>query len=149
MELLNRCLVECLRIRSPAYMTSRTTACRAQLGDLQLEPGTHVFGSQYITHLHPKVWPDPERFDPDRFLSRKPLNSREQADWFPFGGGKFVCVGQKYALEEAALGVARLFQAFKIVPLSPKDVGFDPQLTMRPAKKITIRAECAPGEPSV
>jgi cytochrome P450 len=144
LHLLNDCIIECLRLRSPAFMTSRTAARDTRLGDIAIPAGTHVFGSQYITQLHPAVWKDPERFDPDRLRTRRPSNNKEQSDWFPFGGGKNVCAGQKYVFAEAGLGVARLLQHFRITPVSPLDVGMDPQLTMRPGIPVVVRATAIP-----
>jgi cytochrome P450 len=140
-HLLNRCLTETLRIRSPAYIAGREAIAPAQIGNQDIPKGTLIFCSQYITHTDPDLWPNPETFDPDRFTSRPPRNTREFSNFFPFGGGRNICVGQAYAYQEAAVGVSRILKNFRLRPASPFDVGISPELTLRPRTPVRVYAE--------
>ena len=140
-SLLHRCIFEALRIRSPSYLAVRESVRPVRVGGTGLPAGTHVFASQYITHNDPRVWPDPGRFNPDRFLDRIPRTAPDFADFFPFGGGRNVCTGQAYAFQEAAIAVGTLIRHFRLVPTSPLDVGVRPELTLRPAGRIEVLVE--------
>jgi cytochrome P450 len=140
-SLLNRCLTESLRIRSPAYVAGREAIQPATIGGNDIPVGTLIFCCQYLMHTDPNLWPDPERFDPDRFATRPPRNTREYSNFFPFGGGRNICVGQAYAYQEAAIGVSRILKNFRLRPASPFDVGISPELTLRPRTPVRVYAD--------
>ncbi|MBB4664906.1 cytochrome P450 [Conexibacter arvalis] len=64
-----------------------------QLGEWLLPAGTRIFASAYLTQRDARLYPDPERFDPDRFVGRMP----ETYKWVPFGGGIRRCIGAAFA----------------------------------------------------
>ena len=59
----------------------------------------------YLTHHRPDVWDDPERFDPSRFLGKRP----RPYEFFPFGGGMRRCLGMAFALFEMKVVLAHVF----------------------------------------
>ena len=65
-------------------------------------------------HNNSKYFPEPEKFKPERFL--KP-NSDEIVpfSYLPFGGGPRVCIGQRFAIIEMKIAMAKLLSRFKIV----------------------------------
>lgn len=75
--------------------------------------GTHIMYSIYLTHRHPAYWPEPERFDPERF---SPAQNRARAahTYVPFGGGPRNCIGAAFGLIEARVVLTRLLQQFEV-----------------------------------
>ena len=71
-----------------------------------------VLIAPWVLHRHRRLWPQPETFDPDRFLPGKP--SPDRFAYLPFGGGPRVCIGAQFALTEATLVLATMIQAFRI-----------------------------------
>lgn len=71
-----------------------------------------VLVSPWVLHRHCRLWPQPETFDPNRFLPGKPLPDRFA--YLPFGAGPRVCIGGQFAVTEATLVLAMMIQAFRI-----------------------------------
>jgi cytochrome P450 len=88
----------------------------------RLEAGTTVYGCIYLAHRRPDVYPEPERFDPDRFLS----GSFGPTTFLPFGGGSRRCIGMAFALFEMKVVLSQLVRRFEVeldpttpLPLKP------------------------------
>ncbi len=77
------------------------------------------------------VWPDPERFDPDRFTPEGEA-SRHKSAWLPFGVGPRVCIGNSFALLEGPIVLATLMRGarFEIDPM--RAIQADAIATLRP-----------------
>jgi len=89
-----------------------------------------IFGP-YITQHHPLVWDDPETFDPERFTSEKEAEYHRYA-YFPFGGGEHVCIGNSFAMMEAALLLATIAQRYDLKLVPDQIIEPLPQITMAP-----------------
>ena len=146
MPFLLQLIQETLRLRSPGYINYRYVTRDTELGGYPIPKGTWTFASQFITHQDPRVWSDPSVFRPERFAPdspEAPANRRDEAPFFPFGGGIFFCLGKNFAVNEAALMVAMLYQHFSFtIPEGAAqfpDPGIDARLTLRPAKPIRVR----------
>ncbi|HVJ98036.1 MAG TPA: cytochrome P450, partial [Acidimicrobiia bacterium] len=97
------------------------------VGGHTIRKGTLILWSPYLTGRDPKVWADPLRFDPDRWLDQSP-EQKELSDtaWTPFGGGARNCIGFALAQMELTIMLARCAQRFDITPagtVEPKPVG--------------------------
>jgi cytochrome P450 len=147
MPYLESVVSETLRLRSPAYVLSRMSLVNTQLGGYAIERGAMIFASQHITHQHPRVWRNPERFDPGRFDASSPeapTNRREETPFFPFGGGSFNCIGMNFAFYEASLMLIILLQRFRFAIAEPRrfaEVGLDARLTLRPDRPIRLMVQ--------
>jgi cytochrome P450 len=86
--------------------------------------------SQWVVHRDPRFWPDPERFDPTRWLSD--AKERPRFAYFPFGGGNRVCIGESFAWAEAMLVLATIAQRWTLA--------LDPAHVVEPQPLITLRA---------
>jgi len=75
-----------------------------RLGARELPAGAIAAPCIYLTHRRPDVWPDPECFDPDRFVGRRTT----PYTFFPFGGGVRRCLGMAFALYEMKIVVAEV-----------------------------------------
>ncbi len=71
-----------------------------------LPQGVMIGCSIYLAHFNPDVWPDPHRFDPERFLGKRPSPNT----YFPFGGGIRRCIGEAFALYEMRIVLATILR---------------------------------------
>ncbi len=127
---LGRVIDETLRLYPPIHLGQRVAAVDLTFGDYSIPAGTRVLYSIFLTHRHPAFWPDPDAFDPDRFL---PERRREQVPYayLPFGGGPRNCLGMAFAQAEAKLVLARLLQGWTFAP-EPRRVSLHMGATLEP-----------------
>lgn len=92
----------------------------------------------YVTHRHPEFWPEPYRFDPDRFLPANRLGAPRWA-YFPFGGGQRQCIGNTFAIMEAQFVLAMVTQRFRLTPSTDAVVEPDASVTLRPRGAMPMR----------
>jgi cytochrome P450 len=139
-----RVVDEALRLYPPGHTVVRTAVEEVRLLDHEVPRGRIVALSFWGIHHNPSVWPDPERFDPDRF---EPSGSGEDAvpgrprySHLPFGGGPRACIGVHLALSELVIAIAAVLRAYRLraVVAEPNlDVG----LTLRPLGPLPCRLE--------
>jgi cytochrome P450 len=125
---------ECLRLYPPAWVITRRSLEPDTLGGFELPVGTTVILSPYVMHRTPQWWPDPERFDPERFLGPAvPAESgRGPLTYFPFGAGPRLCIGRDLALMEAPMVIATLARVLRVRPQRPASIREDFGVTLRP-----------------
>ncbi|REX77731.1 cytochrome P450, partial [Mycobacterium tuberculosis] len=87
-------------------------------------------------HHDPRWWPDPDRFDPGRFL-RCPTD-RPRCAYLPFGGGRRICIGQSFALMEMVLMAAIMSQHFTFDLAPGYHVELEATLTLRPKHGVHV-----------
>jgi hypothetical protein len=92
--------------------------------------GTGVNIGVYQLHHDPNHWEEPEKFIPDRFMKDKTLTS--SIAFQPFGAGPRNCVGLRFALLEAKMAIARLLQAYKLIPGPRTEIGLDIKVKFKP-----------------
>jgi len=102
-----------------------------QIGGYHIPARSTVILSPYVTQRHAGVWPDPETFDPDRFLPDRSAG-RPRFAWFPFLGGPHQCIGQEFAMMEAIPVVAMLAQSYRLRLAPGAVVEPGPVLSLRP-----------------
>jgi cytochrome P450 len=124
-------MAESLRLYPPAWAMGRYARNDFALGDYFLPARTTVLISQYVTHRDPRFFPDPLRFDPDRF-SADAKAQRRKFTYFPFGAGARQCIGESFAWMEGVLILATLAQKWKLKLVSGHRVEPQPLITLRP-----------------
>src|SRR6185503_18419668 len=87
---------ETMRIHPAIPVLARLVTSATDLGPYRLEPATYLLGCIYLTHRRPDLYPEPNRFRPERFLER----SFSPYEYVPFGGGVRRCLGQGIALQQ-------------------------------------------------
>ncbi len=138
LEYLRRVLNEGMRIYPPSYLVDRTPIEDWHGGDYMIPKGEYVFTSQYVVHRHPKYFPDPMRFDPDRWAPEEAAK-RPRYSYFPFGGGQRGCIGELFARHEMTLVLATLLQQWSPELIPGQKIGTAPVITLRPDKPIMIK----------
>ena len=103
---------ETLRLYPPAFTIARVARAADEAGGIAIREGTVALIAPWVLHRHRRLWREPERFDPSRFLPGAPPPDR--LHYMPFGIGPRVCIGAQLALTEATLVLATLMQTFHI-----------------------------------
>jgi cytochrome P450 len=134
-------LKEAMRLYPPVYALARRAEREDEIGGCRIPPGSLLVVSQWATHRHPRIWEDPETFNPDRFTPDQEA-ARHRYAYFPFGAGPRACLGSHFAMQEAQIALAVLLQRFRLhAPLAP--VPLDAAgITLRPKHAVPI--ELAP-----
>ncbi|MSP59965.1 MAG: cytochrome P450 [Myxococcales bacterium] len=120
---------EALRLYPPVYLFGRQATEEVTLGGYRLPRGTIVLVSPYGLHRRPAEWPDPERFDPDRFTPEAEA-ARPRTAWLPFSAGPRTCIGNHFALMEAQIALAIVIQRAELTSVG--EVEPEPGATLRP-----------------
>lgn len=120
---------ETLRLYPPAAFLSRTARARDTLCGREVRPGDTVMLPIYALHRNHALWPDPHRFDPERFADPKAV---DRFAYLPFGGGPRICIGASFALQEAVIVLATLLARFRFTPVPGRDPKPVLILTLRP-----------------
>ena len=128
---------EVLRLYPPAYILARETIEPCEIGGYELHVGSTIVLSQWIMHRDPRYYDDPEAFRPERWLDGL-ADRLPPGAYFPFGDGPRRCIGQGFALLEAAIVTATIAQkfSFRMVPGHP--VVPEPLVTLRPRHGIQM-----------
>jgi cytochrome P450 len=131
---------EAMRLYPPAYALGRLLTSDDEIGGYRIPAGANVVVSQWATHRHPEFWPEPERFDPERFTAVREAERHPNA-YFPFGHGPRSCIGSHFAMLESVVAVAAVLQRHRIVSES-EQVELDTHgITLRPAGAVPLRVE--------
>jgi len=128
---------ESMRLYPPAWVIGREAIEDTELGGYPIKRGTSVLVSQWIRHRHPRYFPEPEKFGPERWLQE--LNLPKMA-YFPFGGGPRVCIGSAFAMMEATLSLATIIQKFRLTAEAGYKVTPFPSITLQPKGGIVLGA---------
>jgi cytochrome P450 len=117
---------ETTRLHPAGVIAPREATVDVEVGGHRIAAGTLVVWSPYLVGRDPAAWPEPNRFDPDRFLGSPSVGVTEEqqalADlaWVPFGGGRRNCLGFALARMELTLVVARLAQRLDVAATAPE-----------------------------
>ncbi|MEJ3654919.1 cytochrome P450 [Actinomycetes bacterium KLBMP 9759] len=106
-------VTEALRMYPPAWVFSRTVTADTDLGGHPVPAGSTIVFSPYAIHRRPDLYPDPDRFDPDRWGEGTP----NRGFFFPFGGGARKCIGDRFAMTEAVLALANIVSRWHLEPV--------------------------------
>jgi cytochrome P450 len=104
---------EALRLYSPIHSISRVALTDDTLDGYHIPAGATMYVSLYATHRLARLWPDPNRFDPDRFSADK-VARRPRFAFIPFAAGHRNCVGSSTAIIELKLAVAMIAQRYEL-----------------------------------
>jgi cytochrome P450 len=136
----NAVIAESMRLLPPVYLLGREATADLELGGYRVKRGYTVLMSEWVNHRDPEYFPDPEEFRPERWeggLARR----LPKFAYYPFGGGRRVCVGNSFALIEAALVLAGVGQRYRFTVDPEAVIEIKPQITLMPAYDIPVTLE--------
>jgi cytochrome P450 len=114
-DYLDAVIKETLRIRPVVPGVIRVLTAPIELNGFELPAGTRVAPNIYLTHRRPDVYPEPERFRPERFLDGGP----DTYSWIPFGGGIRRCLGASFALYEMKIVIPAILRRVQLRAVEP------------------------------
>jgi cytochrome P450 len=132
------CVHEAMRLYPPAWILEREAIVDDEIAGYRIRAGTTVYLPIYSVHRDERWWPDPVRFDPERFLG-EPDRSRPRCAYLPFGAGRRVCIGSQFALLEATLVAATIAQRYRLGLIDGVTVEPEATVTLRPKGGVPLR----------
>ncbi|XP_046744960.1 cytochrome P450 4c3 [Diprion similis] len=113
MKYLERCIKEALRLYPSVPLLARQVSEDTQIGKYVVPRGTTAIIVVPMLHRDSNVFPNPECFDPDRFLAENMIGRHPYA-YIPFSAGPRNCIGQKYAILEEKAVLSGVLRKYKI-----------------------------------
>jgi cytochrome P450 len=129
---------EAMRLYPPAWTIERDAVVADNIAGVQISPGDTVAISPYLLHRNAEFWPNPEGFDPRRFLPDAAARRTRYA-FLPFGGGRRICVGAGLAQLEATLALATLARSARVDLLPGVSVSARAAITLHPRGPVPVR----------
>lgn len=130
---------ESMRLYPPAWIVGRRALTDYPIGGYTLPARSIVLMSQYVMHRDPRFFPEPDRFDPDRWTPEFKASLPKYA-YFPFGGGPRQCIGENFAWMEAILILATIARQWRLRPSPGQVVTPQPLVTLRPKNGLRMVA---------
>ncbi|WP_164318848.1 cytochrome P450 [Streptomyces sp. SID12501] len=122
-------LDETLRLYPPAWFLSRFTTKDTRLGDHTITAGTNIACFPYLVHHDAETFPEPERFDPDRWTAGSTV---PRESFIPFGSGARKCIGDRFAVTETTLALAGMVAGWDFRPVAGSSSSPRIGATLRP-----------------
>ena len=126
-----RVVKEAMRILPPVWGIGREAIRPFELAGYRVPAGTQLVMCQWVVHRDARWFPDPLRFDPDRFVPDL-VKHRPRMAYFPFGAGARICIGNHFAMLEAVLLLALIGQKYRLRSAPDQRLEFTPSVTLQP-----------------
>jgi len=131
---------EAMRLYPPGWIYGRVAERDEVLRGYRIRKGEMLGICPLVAHRLPESWPDPERFDPERFAGEK-TNSNRNFTYIPFGSGPHMCIGIHLAMAETQIVLAMMARRAKLVVERPEDVRMLSKITLQVAGGLPVRVE--------
>ncbi len=133
-------LAESMRLYPPAWILGRRALTPYPIGDYVAPANSLILLSPYVMHHDARYFPEPGRFDPERWTPEARA-SRPRFSYFPFGGGPRQCIGEGFAWMEGILLLATLAQRWRLRHLPDHPVELQPLITLQPRHGLRMIVE--------
>ena len=133
-------LEEVMRLYPPVWTFERQALADDVVLGYALPKDAIVGISPYALHRHPKLWENPEGFDPERFAPER-TEKRSKYAYLPFGGGPRTCIGNAFAMTEAQIILAMVAREHRLTRVPGHRIELDPAVTLRPKTGIRVKIE--------
>lgn len=139
LEYTRAVLNESLRLYPPAWFIGREAAADVTIGGCDVRRGTTIFLVPYIVQRDARFFPDPERFEPGRWLGDAPKPPRYA--FFPFGAGPRSCIGAGFAMLEMAAVLTTILRRCRLTSRAAEAPALLPAITLRPRGGLRLDVE--------
>nr|XP_022906467.1 cytochrome P450 4C1-like isoform X2 [Onthophagus taurus] len=141
LKYLECCIKESLRIYPSVPLISRVLTEDITLDGFKIPKGTNCNLDIYHTHRNAEIYPEPEKYDPDRFQPENSKNRHPYA-YIPFSAGPRNCIGQKFAMYEEKTLLASILKAYEVISVDKREsINIIPQIVLKSENpfKIALR----------
>ena len=137
---LDLVIKEVLRLYSPSVFIGRKTDEKVVIDGKEIPEGSEITIFSYLIQRHPDIWNEPNKFIPERFDVESDLyKKRSPYAYLPFSVGPRNCIGQRFALQELKIILAKFFRQFSVVSLDEeKDLKVMCCILLEPCKSLNI-----------
>jgi len=144
------CVEEAMRVDSPVWTVGRQAIEEDEILGYRIPKGASVMVLISMIHRDPRIWANPEGYDPVRFLPEN-VKGRPRHAYMPFGAGRRVCVGSTFATVEATLLAAMISRHLRFDLPRGAEVEAEAVITLRPKNGLPMhvfhrRHDPVPGE---
>ncbi len=130
-EYMNAVISESMRLYPAAWMTERVALSDDRFGRFSYPKGTIIIPFFYGLHRNRRHWEKESSFDPGRFICSDTAKTKKVKNFFPFGAGPRMCIGNNFAMAEMAFILHALLSTFEVSATSEVP-GMWPLITLRP-----------------
>lgn len=135
LDLTRRVVNETVRLYPSAWFMTRHVTTDTTLGGHPIAAGTTVAISPYLIHHRADLYPDPDAFDPDRWITADPTDRKSTA-YIPFSAGPRMCIGDGLGPAQVTLAVATIAARWRLGSVPGQQVRPDTAATLRPRKLL-------------
>ena len=134
-------IFETLRLFPPVWFQTREALESIEIGETPLEKDDLVFVATALIHRDPAIWEEPDAFRPERFLPGPdgPWRPPHRYAFFPFGGGRHLCIGRHLAMHELQRSIRALAGRFRFEIESDVEVAAELGVVLKPARDVRVR----------
>lgn len=136
---------ESLRLYPPVWVVARTCVQPYEIAGYTIPRGAILVAPQFVVHRDARFYPDPLRFDPERFAAEKKetAKGRSRFAFFPFAAGSRQCIGEGLAWMEGVLSLATIARDWKLrLPDgAPEEIAINPAISLRPKHGVPLFVE--------
>ncbi|KAM7448474.1 Thromboxane-A synthase [Porites harrisoni] len=139
-DYLDQVFREVLQLYTPGYLVHRRCNEACNINGITIPQNVDVFMPPYVLHRDPALWPDPEKFDPDRF-SPENRDTQEAYSYMPFGVGPRQCIGFRFALLDMKTSMFKILSRVKFQRAADtvSKLRFRSVLLMQPRDPILLK----------
>ncbi|XP_013134894.1 PREDICTED: cytochrome P450 4C1-like [Papilio polytes] len=140
LKYLDCCVKECLRLYPSVPVILRNIEHSVKLKDNVMPAGTQCIILIYDLHRREDQFPNPNEFQPERFMTNNP--TWHPYAYVPFSAGPRNCIGQKFALIEMKLAILAILRQYRLLPVTkPEDIAYTSDLMLRSTEPVYVKIE--------
>jgi len=129
---------EVLRVYPPVWLFTRKAIAQDEIKGISIAPATDIFISPYFMHRHPDYWPQPEKFDPERF-TEEASKAQHKTAYLPFSAGPRRCIGDFFAMVESQMHFGLMLRHLTMEYVPDHPIELAPEVNLRTRYPITMR----------